>query len=500
MLYSQGFRSAERLSGKVVPLFKLCKEQLSDQAHYDFGLRALKSVLVSAGNLKRRERDSLRSASDEQALASSASEEAEQDVLIRSISETLIPKLVAGDIGLLHSLVQDVFPGAKIREIDQARLRKEIQAIAVEWHLDGDAERWVEKALQLFQIQNLHHGVMMVGPSGSGKTQAWKVLLEALARIEEVKGEAYVIDPKAISKEQLYGSLDPTTREWSDGIFTHLLRKIIDNVRGESLKRHWILFDGDVDPEWVENLNSVLDDNKLLTLPNGERLALPPNVKVMFEVQDLRYATLATVSRCGMVWFSAETLRIEMVLRHYLAKLRHNPVAGADDLGFEDPTAVLRFQGVCCDAVEPFLAPGELVMRCLAYAEELEHIMDFTALRAVNTFYSLVAKGVSQVLQYNAAHPDFPLTADHISRYMQRRVAYSVLWGFGGDMRLDDRYEFSKKIAQTSTIPCPADGYIIDYEVRIDTGEWAPWSARVPQVEVEPHKVKWENWGEGKRN
>lgn len=55
--------------------------------------------------------------------------------------------------------------------------------------------------------------------------------------------------------------------------------RIIDNVRGELQKRQWIIFDGDVDPEWVENLNSVLDDNKLLTLPNGERLSLPPNVK-----------------------------------------------------------------------------------------------------------------------------------------------------------------------------------------------------------------------------
>lgn len=48
----------------------------------------------------------------------------------------------------------------------------------------------------------------------------------------------------------------------------------------------------------------MLDDNKLLTLPNGERLALPPNLTIIFEVQDLKNATLATVSRCGMVWFS----------------------------------------------------------------------------------------------------------------------------------------------------------------------------------------------------
>lgn len=106
-----------------------------------------------------------------------------------------------------------------------------------------------------------------------------------MERVDNVKGVSYVIDPKAIPKEQLFGTLDPTTREWTDGLFTHVLRHIIDNVRGdEHLKRHWIVFDGDVDPVWVENLNALLDDNKILTLPNGERLALPSNVRIMFEV------------------------------------------------------------------------------------------------------------------------------------------------------------------------------------------------------------------------
>jgi dynein heavy chain 1 len=147
-----------------------------------------------------------------------------------------------------------------------------------------------------------------------------------LEKVENKEGVAYVIDPKSITKDELFGSLESTTREWTDGLFTHTLRKIIDNARGESEKRHWIIFDGDVDPEWVENLNSLLDDNKLLTLPNGERLALPSNVRIMFEVQDLKHATLATVSRCGMVWFSEEILSLRMIFENYLTKLRTEPL------------------------------------------------------------------------------------------------------------------------------------------------------------------------------
>ena len=60
-------------------------------------------------------------------------------------------------------------------------------------------------------------------------------------------------------QDALYGTLDPTTREWNDGLFIHTLRKIVGDVHGESGKRHWIIFDGDVDPEWVENLNSYVD-------------------------------------------------------------------------------------------------------------------------------------------------------------------------------------------------------------------------------------------------
>lgn len=112
---------------------------------------------------------------------------------------------------------------------------------------------------------------MMVGPSGSGKSNAWQALLAALELLDGVEGVSYVIHPKAMHKDALYGTLDPTARERNDGLFTHTLRKTVDDVRGESGKRHWIIFDGDVDPEWVENLNRYCGYMRLvvqmLTMP-----------------------------------------------------------------------------------------------------------------------------------------------------------------------------------------------------------------------------------------
>lgn len=100
MLFSQGFRTAESLASKIVPFFNLCDEQLSPQPHYDFGLRALKAVLASAGILKRERLSSAREQDADAAVGLSDSI-SEQIILIQSVTETIVPKLVADDVPLL---------------------------------------------------------------------------------------------------------------------------------------------------------------------------------------------------------------------------------------------------------------------------------------------------------------------------------------------------------------------------------------------------------------
>lgn len=496
MLYSQGFKTAERLAAKIVPLFKLCLEQLSAQSHYDFGLRALKSVLVSAGNLNRTLN---KQEGESQKKEQMGLENYEQEVLIKSVCETMIPKLISEDIPLLYSLLSDVFPGAVYIPIEMPELRKAISNICKERCL-VEIPEWVEKLLQLYQITLINHGVMCVGPSGSGKSVAWNVLLEALQRVEGVEGVSYVIDPKAITKDELFGTLDSTTRDWTDGLFTHVLRKIIDNIRGESGKRHWIIFDGDVDPEWVENLNSLLDDNKLLTLPNGERLALPPNVRIMFEVQDLKYATLATVSRCGMIWFSEELISLKMMYTHYLTNLRKIPLDEQEkEIQKNNPNESLpglQVQKQCADILEPFflneLTDDTLVTRTLRHSATYFHIMDFTTLRVLTSMLSLINEGIMNVSTYNGLHSDFPLSADIVSKYLTNRVIFSMIWGFGGSMPLVEREKFCTKIREWISTPLPdfpPNATLLDYGVELESGEWFLWKSKVPVVEVEAHKV-----------
>jgi dynein heavy chain len=65
-----------------------------------------------------------------------------------------------------------------------------------------------------------------------------------------------------------------------------------------------MILDGPVDTLWIESLNSVLDDNKLLTLASNERIPLKPHMRMIFEIRDLRFATPATVSRAGILFIS----------------------------------------------------------------------------------------------------------------------------------------------------------------------------------------------------
>jgi dynein heavy chain len=282
MLMAEGFISAEVLSKKFVTLYLLCKDLLSKQPHYDWGMRAIKSVLVVAGNMKRAEKVY-----------------GEDAVLMRALRDFNLPKFVADDLPIFYGLLGDLFPGIdppRARDMDFEAI---IREVTIEAGLEPD-EMFLRKVVELGELQVIRHCVFTMGPPGAGKSSSWKMLQKANDKVGK-KTTLVDLNPKVINSDELYGAINMATREWKDGILSNKMRALSD-LPDENPK--WLIFDGDLDATWIESMNSVMDDNKLLTLASNERIQLKAHMRMFFEIRDLNYATPATVSRAGILYIS----------------------------------------------------------------------------------------------------------------------------------------------------------------------------------------------------
>lgn len=226
ILLSEGFRSAKVLSKKVVSLYKLNKELLSKQDHYDWGLRALKSLLVHAGTLKRAE-----------------PEIPEEHILMRALRDFNRPKIVADDSEVFLGLVSDLFPEVQLpRKVDKT-FEEVIKTSAVQLGLQPE-DNFILKVVQFHELLGIRHSIFILGPAGSGKSATWKTLVKTYSNLGS-KTVVQILNPKSVSTSELFGSIHPVTRDWKDGLFSNIMRELSYNP---SPDRKWILMDGDIDP------------------------------------------------------------------------------------------------------------------------------------------------------------------------------------------------------------------------------------------------------------
>ena len=220
--------------------------------------------------------------------------------------------------------MSDLFPGANLAPPINGSLQRSIREAAKSLHLQ-DTEPFVTKVVQLYEMVNCRHGLMLVGPPLAAKTSTYRVLAAALSQLaaspdasEDKQVETQLLNPKSLSLSELYGCFDPMSHEFTDGVLGGIFRQC---VREGGTSRQWIIFDGPVDAEWIENMNTVLDDNKKLCLLNGEVIQLSDSMSLIFEADDLSQASPATVSRCGMVYLEPAMLGPASHLESWLIKL-----------------------------------------------------------------------------------------------------------------------------------------------------------------------------------
>ncbi|RLV89834.1 Dynein heavy chain cytoplasmic [Spathaspora sp. JA1] len=472
LLSSQAFEYSRQLASIIVPFYVELAENVSKQSHYDFGLRALKSMLIRCGQAKRR------SSKPEN------HESWETSLVLHSIVETILPKLVRDDEILFYNLKEKYFPGISLDNSDNSQLVGELEKYCSSIGIKCD-ERYITKALQLIDIQNTNHGIMLVGESGSGKSTILTSVLHALSAVENVEHTTIIIDAKVLTKEQIYGRLDLVTRDWNDGLFTSILRRIRENLRGELSKRIWIVFDCDIDPQWAENLNSVLDDNRILTLPNGERLSLPPNVRIVFEVDSLRCTTPATVSRCGMVWFDSSLISIDSQYHKLIHDLDAEPVIVGEE-GITEVNNSKRMQSLFVKQVTEILNP-KLVSKICVLAKSIGHIMDFSTQRAIQSFETSLRSYLRRFIRHWCTQG----TEVDLNAYVDKAVLLSFIWTFSGDANCEEKEKFSMEVCQLEPFTHlePIKGVHLDFDISLPDCQWLNWNNSVFPVELEPYQV-----------
>jgi len=450
MLMSEGFATAKDLSKKFMTLYDLAKSLLSKQIHYDWGLRAVKSVLRQAGGLKRAEPDV-----------------SEDLILMRGLRDFNWPKIVVDDRAIFLGLIGDLFPGIQADPQVDVDLQTIIRGCTKEKGLQAE-DGFVLKCVQLAEILVVRHCCFIIGNPGCGKTTVWKILADAMGKEETIYD---IVDPKAVTADELFGCMNPKTKEWKDGVLSTIMRDMNkNNLPYKAIhKNKWIILDGDVDPEWIESLNTVMDDNKVLTLVSQERIPLTPEMRLILEVSNLRNATPATVSRGGVLFINDSDVGWRPFFDSWLSKYKKKT-----DEEFAENVFTLALSHYIN---EQFLEDNK----------QKSHIAPICDMAQVQTLTCIIDNLYNSLHQNKQQHDYLKKLReegkeDEIKQIYEAFFVFAAMWAYGGSLD-EDKLSFSGMFKGMSKVKFPDTGQCFDYFFNPIEGQWQHWDTEVGQMD-----------------
>lgn len=385
---------------------------------------------------------------------------------MRALRDFNIPKIVTDDVTVFMGLIGDLFPALDVPRKRLIQFEKDITQATLDLNLQPE-DGFVLKVVQLKELFDVRHSVFIIGFAGTGKSQVWRALYKTYQNDGLITGKKPFfndLDPKAVTNDELFGIINPSTREWKDGLFSVIMRDQVNLPAGGS---KWIVLDGDIDPMWIESLNTVMDDNKVLTLASNERIALTKDMRLLFEISNLRTATPATVSRAGILYINPQDLGWNPYIASWIQSR-----AEVDSTGKRIETPEMMYLTGLFDKYIPTL---------LNVSEKFKKITPISEIAMLQMTCFLL----ECLLTKQNVPKDCP------KEWFELYFGFAVIWGFGSalfqDQLVDTRNEFSKWfVNEFKTIKFPAAATIYDYFIDPETKAFRPWSELITDFELDP--------------
>jgi len=437
MLLSEGFHDSKRLACKIDKLYLLSKEQLSKQHHYEWGLRSIKSVLSAAGLLKRQNPDM-----------------PEDLILMKAMRDINMPKFLNDDAILFEGLIKDLFPSLDASHGEGDEFKKLIESVTKSLYYEI-IEGQTNKVMQMFEVMNIRHSTLICGPPVSGKSCILDILRKTIEQLKSTTLSIYLINPKAQTIPRLYGIKNDMTGDFEIGILANIFAIANQPLTPGKNEQRWILLDGDIDPIWIENMNSVMDDSKCLTLENKDRILMQKFCSLLLESSNIHHASLATISRLGMIFVDGEILQLETVFVRWLAFKNPNEWEDAirENLLLLFKTYVLKLIKFIEKGIKGNLDEGPPFKRI------------------IRQYGASMIKQLCILLDSMLPKSNPPTEISQLEPIF----VFCMTWSLGSCIQSQERERFSKYVRELSTGGSSLSTNLFDKYFDINTGKFEDW-------------------------
>ncbi|EFN74153.1 Dynein heavy chain 7, axonemal [Camponotus floridanus] len=405
-LFAGGFLHAKKLATKLVISYKLLSEHLGEKCHYNFSASSLKTVIATAIDMKE-----------------NVPNEKEHILLLRSMIDINIPQLCTSDIPVFQSIVRNVFPEFDVLPpFDYFAILKAFESVCAKRFLVSHTT-FKLKAIQIIELMYVRRGLILISDPLGGKTEILHALAETLSLLQDQENKIgtavrlETIMPEVVDSDALFGYLCNKSggSVWKDGLCTSIFRHFAEDT---SMDRKWLVFDGALSGAWLENLNTVLDENEMLYLASGERLPVTGSMSVIFETTSMTEISPSLVSRCGIIYIDSHSVGWRPHVLSHIAK--HNIYDGYDK--------------ILCTLFEWAIDP------CLDFLRENSDTSMNQELHLVTSILNLF-----EILLRDACEDVTEDTgkSNHFVIWAQAALIQAIVWALGGNLIEDLQIRFN---------------------------------------------------------